>query len=114
MSAPHAAILGGTRLCWSFEVERERVQARVEFFTKRVVNQALTRDAGEPFESAADTHRQLVVRFAAGARACMARMLRAIDPSTQSERGANARVSSVSMRSARERCVLSSVNSLSA
>lgn len=46
-SAPHAANLCAGRC---FEVERKRVQACVEFFTKRVVNQALTRDAGKPLE----------------------------------------------------------------
>lgn len=66
-SAPRAANLCAGRC---FEVERERVQACVEFFTKRVVNQALTRDAGKPFESFR-VHLQVIVSFPTRARAGM-------------------------------------------
>jgi hypothetical protein len=58
-------------LAWSFEDERERVQARVEFFTKCVVNQALTRHAREALKSAR-VHGKMIVGFPAGTRARMA------------------------------------------
>ena len=47
------------------------MQACVEFFTKRVINQALTRDAGKTLESRC-MHRQMVVGFPAGTLASMA------------------------------------------
>lgn len=50
------------------------MQARVEFFTKRLVNQALTRDAGESVERGGN-EAKLIVRFAPWARARMARVL---------------------------------------
>ena len=46
------------------------MQACVEFFTKRVVNQALTRDAGKP-RKGARLHHEMIVRFPTGMSACM-------------------------------------------
>ena len=57
--------------CRRLEVECERVQACVEFFTKCVVNQALTRDAGKPLEGCR-LHREMIVGFSTGARASVA------------------------------------------
>ena len=51
------------------------MQARVEFFTKRIVNQALTRDAREPVERIGD-EAKTIVRFAAWACASVTRMAR--------------------------------------
>jgi len=53
------------------------VQARVEFFTKHFVNQALTRNARKPGERGRDKP-ETVMRFAARPRARMASMLSAI------------------------------------
>lgn len=47
------------------------MQARVEFFMERLVNQALTRDAGKPFERVRD-EAQTVMRLTARARASVA------------------------------------------
>ena len=49
------------------------MQARVEFFMERLVNKTLPRDAVQPFESCGN-EREFVVRFAAWARARVARM----------------------------------------
>ncbi len=49
------------------------MQARVEFFTKDLVNKTLPRDAVQPFESCGN-ERELIVRFAARACARMARV----------------------------------------
>jgi len=66
--------LGGLlRLRWCFEIERERVQAGVEFFTKGVVNKSLTLHAALPLERRGD-ELQRVVRLAAGPRAGVAFM----------------------------------------
>lgn len=47
------------------------MQARVKFFTECVVNQALTRDAGEALERTR-VHGKVVVGFSTGTRAGMA------------------------------------------
>jgi hypothetical protein len=59
------------RLRWSFEFQRECVQARFKFFTKQVVNQALTRDARKSGERGRH-HKQPVMGFPARTRAGMA------------------------------------------
>ena len=64
-------------LAWSFEDERERVQARVEFFTKCIVHQALTRHARKPGERRRD-EAQAVMGFPTRMRARVARVLAAI------------------------------------
>gem|GEM_PF-3612397 len=49
------------------------MQARVEFFTKRVVNQALTRYAGKVLEGRR-VHSEMIVGFPTRTRTRMARM----------------------------------------
>ncbi len=50
------------------------MQARVEFFTKRLVNQALTRHARKPFKRGRD-EAQTIMRFPARARASVASVI---------------------------------------
>ena len=50
------------------------MQACVEFFTKRIINQALTRHAGKTLERGG-VHRKMVVGFPTRTRAGMARVL---------------------------------------
>ena len=64
--------LGGfLRLGRSFEIERERVQASVEFFTKGVVNKSLTLNAALTFEGRRDEC-QRIVRLTAWLRPSVA------------------------------------------
>lgn len=65
-----ARLLAGARLSWSFEVQRQRMQAGFKFFTKRVIYQTLSRNARKPFERLGN-QRQAVMRLPARPSACV-------------------------------------------